>query len=280
MNCSSRPITLMCWRSTTSHAFDRGCLTRFAGWQAVGRLRQLYTDHDEVLFDAARPVILNSIEEVITRPDLGDRSIFLTLTSIAAARRRSEHDLWQRFELARPGILGGLLDLVAHGLRRLPALSLDRMPRMADFAFWTAACETACWPAGTFIRSYEANRRSAIESMVDADPVAACVREMMTRRGSWSGTADELLRAGAGRTPHGISRDSSGWPRNPRALAGRLRRAQTFLRELEIEIVFSREGHAGRRIISIHTNSECTVRTVSNVVEHGPGVITTLATGS
>ena len=38
-------------------------------------VRQLYTDQDEVLFAAARPVILNGIEDVITRPDLADRAI-------------------------------------------------------------------------------------------------------------------------------------------------------------------------------------------------------------
>jgi hypothetical protein len=36
---------------------------------------------------AARPLILNGIEEVITRPDLADRSIFLTLPPVAEARR-------------------------------------------------------------------------------------------------------------------------------------------------------------------------------------------------
>ena len=37
-------------------------------------VRQLYTDQDEVLFDAARPVILNGIEDIVTRPDLADRA--------------------------------------------------------------------------------------------------------------------------------------------------------------------------------------------------------------
>jgi hypothetical protein len=41
--------------------------------------RRLYTDEDEVLLSAARPVVLSGIEEVITRPDLADRAIFLTL---------------------------------------------------------------------------------------------------------------------------------------------------------------------------------------------------------
>src|SRR5215470_19210221 len=45
-------------------------------------VRRLYTDDEEVLFQAARPMLLNGIEEVISRPDLGDRAIFLTLTPI------------------------------------------------------------------------------------------------------------------------------------------------------------------------------------------------------
>jgi hypothetical protein len=32
-------------------------------------VRQLYTDDEEVLFEAARPVLLNGIEDVISRPD-------------------------------------------------------------------------------------------------------------------------------------------------------------------------------------------------------------------
>ena len=55
-------------------------------------VRQLYTDRDEVLFQAARPIILNGIEDVITRPDLADRAIFLTYRTcrkdIDAPRKR------------------------------------------------------------------------------------------------------------------------------------------------------------------------------------------------
>src|SRR5947199_8010555 len=67
----------------------------------------------------------------------------------------------------------------------------------------------------------------------------------MTERSSWTGSAADLLRAGADRSGGGISRDSTGWPKNPRALAGRLRRAQTFLRVLGIVITFSRAPEAG-----------------------------------
>jgi hypothetical protein len=221
-------------------------------------VRQLYTDQDEVLFDAARPIILNGIEDVVSRPDLADRALFLTLPYLSEARRRPEHELWQDFKLFHPRLLGALLDVLSHGLRALPQVRLDRLPRMADFALWVAACETGLWPAGTFARAYAANRRVAIEDAIDADPVAVCVRELMAQRRSWAGSAADLLRVSA---DHG---DRTGWPQNPRALAGRLRRAQTPLRALGIEIVFSREGHAGSRVIKMHGRFESSI-TVSSV---------------
>jgi hypothetical protein len=44
---------------------DTLCRLATGGGFAV---RQLYTDQDEVLFDATRPVILNGIEDIVTRP--------------------------------------------------------------------------------------------------------------------------------------------------------------------------------------------------------------------
>jgi hypothetical protein len=211
-------------------------------------VRQLYTDWDEVLLQAARPTILNGIEDIVCRSDLADRALFLTLEPIADERRRRERQLWREFETMRSRILGALLDAAAHGLRRLSCVRLERSPRMADFALWATACETAFCPPGTFLRAYDANRRAAIESVIEADPVAAFVREIMAGRSTWTGTATDLLRACIAEGKDVPDR-IGGWPRNPRALAGRLRRCQTFLRTVGIHIAFSREGRTGSRMI-------------------------------
>jgi hypothetical protein len=86
----------------------------------------------------------------------------------------------------------------------------------------------------------ERNRRAAIENIIDNDPVAAVVREIMADRAQWRGSASDLLQIGVNR---------SGWPKSPRALAGRLRGAETFLRTLGIEIVIGRERRLGTRTI-------------------------------
>ncbi len=76
------------------------------------------------------------------------------------------------------------------------------------------------------------------------------MRAIIGERGSWTGSATDLLRlcAESARVDTLITPP---WAKNPRALAGRLRRAQTFLRMLDIEIAFGREGRSGARMIRL-----------------------------
>jgi hypothetical protein len=178
--------------------------------------------------------------------------VFLTLEPIPEERRRPEQELWAAFDAERPRILGVLLDAVAKGLAMLPYTKLEKLPRMADFALWATACETALWPSGTFWSAYCGNRDEAVEGVIDADPIAAAVRAMMAGRTEWTGTASELLGALAEMAGERIAKSKT-WPDSPRALAGRLRRAATFLRKIGIEIGFGREGRARTRIIHITT---------------------------
>ena len=80
---------------------DAFCRLASGGSFAV---RQLYTDDDEVLFKAARPLLVNGIEDIISRANLADRGIFLTLSPIGEQHRRSESELWREFETVRPHI--------------------------------------------------------------------------------------------------------------------------------------------------------------------------------
>jgi len=233
---------------------DTLCRLATGGGFAV---RQLYSDQDEVLFEAARPVILNGIEDIVTRPDLADRAVFLTLEPIPEERRRPEQELWEAFEAERPRILGVLLDAVVKGLAELPRTKLDKLPRMADFALWATACETALWPSGTFWSAYCGNRDEAVEGVIDADPIAAAVRALMHARTEWTGTASDLLGALVEMAGERVTKAKT-WPDSPRALSGRLRRAATFLRKIGIDIGFDREGRARMRVIRITTTGQST----------------------
>ena len=97
--------------------------------------RELYTDDGEVVISAARPMILNGIDNIVGRSDLADRAIPLNLQAIPDTDRQTEEELWRSFEEVR--------DATVNGLERLPNTRLDQLPRMADFAKWVVACESA-----------------------------------------------------------------------------------------------------------------------------------------
>src|SRR5262249_4514810 len=126
--------------------------------------RELYSDADEKLFAATRPILLNGIEDIATRPDLLDRAVTLTLPTIPEMQRRDEEELFRDFEAVRPRVLGALLDAVSAGLRNRPRVRLTSKPRMADFALWVVAAEPALgWQSGAFLKAYTENRGQANE---------------------------------------------------------------------------------------------------------------------
>jgi hypothetical protein len=235
-------------------------LCRIASGAGFGT-RQLYTDADEVVFEGARPLISNGIEDVVERPDLAERSIFSVCELIDPENRLSEDEVWASFRAAHASVLGALLDAVAEGFRNFSEIRPLNLPRMADFAHWATACEPALWEIGAFMRAYNANIQGAVESVLEAIPVAVAVRKLMedlaaVKQTQWKGTSSELL---AKLTPLVDERTakSDAWPRNGRALSGRLRRAASFLRRIGILVLFTREGRAMTRqiVITTHTPS-------------------------
>ena len=199
--------------------------------------RMLYTDQEEVLIDATRAVILNGIEDFVARPDLAERTVFISLTPIANKDRRVEAELKAAFEAKRPAILGALLDAVAHGLRSLPNIQLDTLPRIADFAKWATACEGGMFVPGSFEEAYGRNRKAAVADVIEADMVASAVRTFMLTKEDWSGTAAALADALEDVVGEKHA-NSKAWPDSPRGLRARLQRAQAPLRKIGIVVSF------------------------------------------
>ena len=86
--------------------------------------RELYSDHDEAIFDATRPMVFNAIPDLgAARPDFLDRAVIVEFLDMKPEMRRDEAQFWREFEQVRPRILGALLDAAAAGLRNLPNVS-------------------------------------------------------------------------------------------------------------------------------------------------------------
>ena len=192
--------------------------------------RALYTNDEEVVIEASRPVILTGIENPSVRGDLAERSITIRLAPIADADRRTESELMATFDEAIPKIFGALLDGLSEGLRRYGEVRLERLPRMADFCKWAVACEGAYWPSGTFMAIYGDAQASAIEDVLEASPIGQGLREWLEMFPTFDGTATELLdRLDEHRQDEKSPR---GWPATGSVMGKQLTRLAPSLRKL------------------------------------------------
>lgn len=224
---------------------------RLATGAGIGK-RQKYTDGDEYVLKAWRPVVLTSVNGVAARADLLDRSIVLALPPMTRAARAQKKQLDLAFEAARPRLLGVLLDAMVVGLRRLPRVSLGaETPRMADFAHWAVACEKALWPAGTFMKRYAANQKNRQRTALDACPFVPHLVQLVQEQHAWKGTLRELLVAIGERADlsrPGATREAA-WPKTPRAFGPRLREVSDALRSQHNIVV--EDGKSGTNYVRL-----------------------------
>jgi hypothetical protein len=220
-------------------------------------VRRNYTDDEEKIIHAKRPLILNGISVGVERADLLDRSIVISLGEITPERRKPEKEFCEKVGKVRPQIFGALLDAVACAMRRSSTISIPDPPRMADFANWVAAAESAlpCEP-GAFLRAYKRNCQDSNGLALEGSLLVPYLKAI-AERAPWSGTATDLMDHLRGLD--GVHTGQPSWPKTPGALAGDLRRLTPSLASIGVTVQMEQtSGSNSRKIITISKNGVST----------------------
>jgi hypothetical protein len=232
--------------------------------------RKLYTDKEEAIFEARRPILLNGIDAIASRGDLLDRSLLLKLPRIE--QYREERELFEGFEAARPRILGALLTAVSASLRNVSSVNINERLRMIDAATWvTAAEESLAWTEGSFLAAMKENADEAVEQVFDASLVAGPIMDLVRDVEVWDGTASELLEEISRRAPGPIV-SSRYWPNTPRLLANELRRLSPDFRKRGIASTWTRRNSRREIHLWLDENEESIVTMVTMVTDGPSGV--------
>jgi hypothetical protein len=231
----------------------------------------LYTDGEESIFAARRPVILNSIVDVTNRPDLSDRTVTVQLLRIGEAQRIEEGTFWPTYEEARPRLLGALLTALSGALARWDATRPERLPRMSDFYRLILAAEPDMpWEPGQFAAAWSRMEESAVENVLQSTPLTSVLMPILEARGKWKAPAAELLRELNAARRTGAEPD--GWPQTPQGLVGALRRLAPTLEKVgwhvELGVRDTTAAH-GRLVIIVPTDA-MTER--AGILEHEAGM--------
>lgn len=197
--------------------------------------RRLYSDGEEVVFRAKRPILITSVGDVITAPDLLDRALRFELPALA--QRRPEAELDAEFAAVRGKITGLLMDGVASILRNIGSTCIADLPRLGDFALAaTAAEEGLGLLAGSVMEAFRSNHADIHSSLLESD-LAKSIREHCST--GFTGTVTELA------TKIGWSLANA----DTRILGRELRLLAPALRSASLEIEFTKSS--GRRLIRL-----------------------------
>lgn len=241
--------------------------------------RANYTDRDEVLFSACRPVIINSIESLATRGDLIDRAIIIDMPRINDHANIPETQFWTDFEAAWPKIMGAIFDAVVMGLSNYRTVQGGPTSRMIDFAHWiTAMCPALGVSVAKWGEAYSDNRQNARLTEIEASEFGAIFVEWVKQQVSsdnyyhpvhkgecpamergihacsqtrvkafdFFDSGKELLHT---ITKFALVQDDSNerrvampasWPKSPEAMGGQLKRLNDALKAVGIKIIVRR----------------------------------------
>ena len=186
--------------------------------------RKLYSDRELSVVSFRRVLAITTIDAGCIRGDLADRLVLVDLETID--KGRTEREIRDRFTEIRARLLGAFFGLLSKTLDVLPGVTLDALPRMADFAKVLAAVDAV---RGTrSLSTYLGQRERLADEVVDGDPVGSVAAEWLEATAGTVHTLNmkELRRALVAHD----SECSDRLPRTDKGLGGALRRLAPALR--------------------------------------------------
>jgi hypothetical protein len=214
--------------------------------------RELFSNQDEIILDVQNLIILTSIGNVVTKPDLLERSIVIDLTRITSENRVSESDLANGFDRDHGDMLGGLLNTTVAALHHRDTTECPKYTRMTEFAHLGEGVQAYLKYANDSVEgSTDETKKISIknrmaagadianEIAIESSPVASTLRSWIsTHEGAWQGSASDLLNI---LKSHAKKYELAGTlPKTANSLSGELKKCESALFQSGIAIVTSR----------------------------------------
>ena len=213
------------------------------------KTRKLYTTDEMVRVRYQCLIILTSVTEVVTAPDLLSRCVILRPPKIEGeGDRGTALDIQREFEKAWPDVLGGLLDAAAFALKAEADGEADGFPlgRMADFERFVTAGEPALGlERGTVIKRLREVSLDAEVATLDGFPAVTALVDVLQdgaknlslrppgEPDTLRGTATELLDPTKSHAE--VRGNPANWPSNGQSFSVQLDTCKGTLRKLGVE---------------------------------------------
>jgi hypothetical protein len=194
--------------------------------------RKLYTDHDTIDYLIKRPIVINSIFNILNRRDLRRRSIVLELKK--PKNYKSIKQLQEDFNRLAPVMYSYLVLCVQEALKE-KTIELELLD-LADFCEWVAKAHPVFFMEGKkFVNTLKENREQIATELLESNLLVPIIQEQTSFLGIWQTTAKELLQILKQRYPH-----EKHLPSTPNQVGKELKKIASDLEALGIKVEFAR----------------------------------------
>ena len=213
--------------------------------------RKLYTDSEEVFFSYKRVLCLNGINLVATSPDLLDRAIILKLNRIPLNQRKTESELKQAINQAKPKLLGSIFTILSKIWKQAekPPYPLPRMADFSVFAFHIA--ELLGYSGLQFLKAYSDNQKAGTLELVQSEPLANIIIHYFEDNNHYQGTPQRFLNE-LKNVAQKIGFNDVDLPKNSTWLMRKINTLKTSLSELGISYEIEHRGN--EKILRMYKN--------------------------
>lgn len=210
------------------------------------RKRKLYSDNEVFCQNIKRMIALTGIEIAGAQTDLLDRSVIFNLNRISPDERLTQAEIIEEYQKLAPEILGSCFNTLANALALLPTVSLQRLPRMADFAKlgWCIAEAIGVGLGNIFFTQYEENQSITAAESVASSVFIDTVADFMNDKPSWTGSVSALYIAIKAHAQFlGINTMIAEFPQAPNYISRRLNEYKSNLIEIGIDFIIKNIGN-------------------------------------
>jgi len=155
-----------------------------------------YQNTDQFVVNIKNPVMLTSINDLIHKDDLVSRTVFLDIDILDSKKRVSEDYINNEFERIQPRLMGAIYEVIAACLKNYDSVVFkESPPRLADFAQWATAGESALgFPAGSIVGCLNSKIARYTDDLYENNLIVRTLAEMVKKSGGvWTGTKSEIL---------------------------------------------------------------------------------------
>jgi hypothetical protein len=206
--------------------------------------RMHYTNTDMVILRLKNIVLLNGRTPLISRADLLDRTITLNLDRIPNNCRKELLPFLNEFNAALPSILGGIFATIAKAMTIHQNVTLERLPRLADYARWGYCIAEALGGYGNrFLADYSANNAAQREEIINQNTLATALINIMEGKCTWDTTVGIAWNTISKAVKPGHNDKS--FPSKPQELRGALELLKVPLAEAGITYNYGKRNREG-----------------------------------